>query len=175
MESIRVRVAREDVLHFLSITPFWSYGYSIGCGHGYSKAYGFGDNCNSGFSDGIGYGYGTGSGGCPEQGHGCGFGCGSGGDKTDEDEKNKICKDIKSLNGNIVDYIDSIPTIITQVYGNVAYGYIVKKDLTLSPCFIAKVGNSLSHGDTLKKAVIDARDKEIKNIPQIMNRYGYLH
>ena len=175
MESIRVRVAREDVLHFLSITPFWSYGYSTGYGHGYSNGYGFGDNCSSGFSDGIGHGYGTGSGGCPEQGHGCGFGCGSGGVKTDEDENNKLCKDIKSLNGNIVDYIDNIPTIITQVYGNFAYGYIVKKDLTVSPCFIAKVGNSLAHGDTLKKAVTEARDKEIKNIPQIINRYGYLH
>ena len=180
MESIIVRATREDVLHFLSITPiwsygFWSYGYSVGCGHGYSKGYGFGDNCNSGFSDGIGHGYGTGSGGCPEQGHGCGFGCGSGGDKADEDENYKLCKDIKSLNGNIVDYIDSIPTIITQVYGNVAYGYIVKNDLTMSPCFIARFGNSLSHGDTLKKAVADARDKEIKNISQIMNQYGYLH
>ena len=170
MESIRVSVAREDVLHFLSITPFWSYGYSIGYGHGYNNCSGFGDNCGSGFSDGIGYGYGTGSGGCPEQGYGCGFGSGAGGDKTDEDECGKLCKDIKSLNGNIVDYIDNIPTIITQVYGNFAYGYIVKKDLTVSPCFIAKVGNSLSHGDTLKKAVTEARDKEIKNISQIMNR-----
>ena len=180
MESIRVRVTRDKVQDFLSVKTLcccycYGYGCGYGNGYGYSKAYGFGDNCNSGFSDGIGYGYGTGSGGCPEQGHGCGFGCGSGGDKTDEDENNKLCKDIKSLNGNIVDYIDSIPTIITQVYGNFAYGYIVEKDLTLSPCFIAKVGNSLSHGDTLKKAVIDARDKEIKNIPQIINRYGYLH
>ena len=170
MESIRVRVAREDVLHFLSITPFWSYGYSTGHGHGYSNCSGFGDNCGSGFSDSIGYFSGSGSGGCPEQGYGCGFGCGSGGEEADEDSYNKLCKDIKSLNGNIVDYVDSIPTIITQVYGNFAYGYIVKKDLTLSPCFIARVGNSLAHGDTLKKAVAEARDKEIKNISQIVNR-----
>ena len=175
MESIIVRASREDVLHFLSITPYWSYGYSIGCGHGYSNGYGFGDICRSDFSDGIGYGfgygYGTGSGGCPEPGHGCGFGCGAGGIEADKDECGKfLCKDIKSLNGNIVDYIDSIPTIITQVYGNFAYGYIVKKDLTVSPCFIARVGNSLVHGDTLKKAIAGARDKEIKNIPQIMNR-----
>lgn len=170
MESIRVRASREDVLHFLSIYPFWSHGYSTGFGHGYNNCSGFGDNCDSGFRDGIGHGYGSGSGGCPEQGHGCGFGCGAGGIETDEDENNKLCKDIKSLNGNIVDYIDNIPTIITQVYGNFAYGYIVKKDLTVSPCFIAKVGNSLSHGDTLKKAVTEARDKEIKNISHIMNR-----
>ena len=170
MESIRVRAVREDVLRFISMTPFWSYGYSTGHGHGYSIGYGYGDNCDSGFSDGIGYGYGTGSGGCPEQGYGCGFACGSGGDKTDEDDFSDLCKDIKSLNGNIVDYIDRIPTIITQVYGNIAYGYIVKKDLTTSPCFIAKVGNSFAHGDTLEKVVADAREKEIKNISQIMNR-----
>ena len=168
MESIRVRASREDVLHFLSITPFSSYGYSLGCGHGYSIGYGFGDNCDSGFSDGIGYGYGTGSGGC--QGYGCGFCCGSGGDKTNEEDLSDLCKDMKSLNGNIVDYIDKIPTIITQVHGNIAYGYIVKKDLTISPCFIAKVGNSFAHGDTLEKVVADAREKEIKNISQIMNR-----
>lgn len=170
MESIRVRAVREDVLHFLSIIPFCSYGYSLGCGHGCSIGYGFGDNCDSGFGDGIGYGYGTGSGGCPEQGYGCGFACGSGGDKTDEDDFSDLCKDIKSLNGNIVDYIDRIPTIITQVYGNIAYGYIVKKDLTTSPCFIAKVGNSFAHGDTLEKVVADAREKEIKNIYQIVNQ-----
>ena len=166
MESIRVRVAREDVLHFLSITPFWSYGYSIGCGHGYSKAYGFGDNCNSGFSDGIGYGYGTGSGGCPEQGHGCGFGCGSGGDKTDEDENNKLCKDIKSLNGNIVDYINDVPVIITHILDNFAAGFIVKNDLTLSPCFITKVNDSFIYGTTLKEAVTVAK---LNNIKKILN------
>lgn len=168
MESIRVRAVREDVLRFISMTPFCSYGYSTGHGHGYSIGYGFGDNCDSGFSDGIGYG--TGSGGCPEQGYGCGFACGSGGDKTGEDDFSDLCKDIKSLNGNIVDYINKIPTIITQVYGNIAYGYIVKKDLTTSPCFIAKVGNSFAHGDTLEKVVADAREKEIKNISHIMNR-----
>ena len=167
MESIRVRVTREDILYFLSITPSWSYGYSTGHGHGYSIGYGYGDNCDSGFSDGIGYGYGTGSGGCPEHGYGCGFACGSGGDKTDEDENNKLCKDIKSLNGNIVDYVDSIPTIITQVYGNFAYGYIVKNDLTLSPCFIAKIGESFTYGTTLKEAVAVAKANKIKKILNI--------
>ena len=67
----------------------------------------------------LDYGYGSGS----DYGYGYGFG------------------DIKALNGNIVDYIDSVPTIITQVRGNIACGHIVKKDLTLEPCYIAKVGN----------------------------------
>ena len=73
--------------------------------------------------------------------------------------------DIKALNGNIVDYIDSVPTIITQVRDNIACGYIVKDDLTLSPCFIAKVGNSFAHGNTLKEAVADAEAKEMGEMP----------
>lgn len=72
--------------------------------------------------------------------------------------------DIKALNGNIVDCIDSVPTIITQVQGNIACGYIVKKDLTLEPCYIAKAGNSFAHGNTLKEAVADAEAKEMENM-----------
>ena len=87
--------------------------------------------------DGYGYGYGSGD--------------GSG--------------DIKALNGNIVGYIDSVPTIITQVRGNIACGYTVKDDLTLSPCYIAKAGNSFAHGFTLKEAVADAEAKEMEDMP----------
>ena len=80
--------------------------------------------------------------------------------------------DIKALNGNIVDYIDSVPTIITQVRGNIACGYIVKKDLTLKPCYIAKAGNFFAHGNTLKEAVADAeenwREEERDNIESII-------
>ena len=68
-------------------------------------------------------------------------------------------------NGNIVDYIDDVPTIITQVRGNIACGYIIKDDLTLDSCFIAKVGNSFAHGKTLKDAVADAEAKEMENMP----------
>ena len=73
--------------------------------------------------------------------------------------------DIKAINGNIVDYIDNVPTIITQVRGNIACGYIVKEDLTLDSCFIAKVGNSFAHGKTIKEAVADAEAKEMENMP----------
>ena len=103
--------------------------------------------CGSGDGYGDGSGYGSGYG----DGSGSGSGYGDG--------------DIKALNGNIVDYIDSVPTIITQVRGNIACGYIVKKDLTLSPCYIAKVGNSFAHGDTLKEAVADAEAKEMEDMP----------
>ena len=92
-------------------------------------------NHNSGSGYGSGYGYGYGYG------------------------------DIKALNGNIVDYIDDVPTIITQVRDNIAYGLIVKEDLTLDSCYIAKVGNSFAHGKTIKEAVADAEAKEMKNMP----------
>ena len=58
-----------------------------------------------------------------------------------------------------------LPTIIIQVNGNFAKGYIIKEDLTLESCYIAKVGNFFAHGKTLKDAVTDAKKKREKNIP----------
>ena len=143
MES--VISTREEVLHFLSITPI------LGSGDGYGSGCGDGSGCGSGYDSGCGYGYGFGDG--SGSGYGCGCGCGYG------------CGDIKALNGNIVDYIDSVPTIITQVRGNIACGYIVKKDLTLEPCYIAKAGNYFAHGKTLKDALKDAEAKEMREMP----------
>ena len=145
MES--VISTREEVLHFLSINSVlgsgddydYDYGYGSGSGDGSGSGYGSSDAYGSG--DDYGYGYGS--------GYVDGYCSG----------------DIKALNGNIVDYIDSIPTIITQVRGNIACGHIVKKDLTLEPCYIAKVGNSFAHGNTLKEAVADAEAKEMEDMP----------
>ncbi|MDD7490447.1 MAG: hypothetical protein PUK22_04730 [Bacteroides sp.] len=150
MES--VIATREEVERFLSIPkPIVGSGFGSGSGDGngfgYGSGFGYGFSSGSGDGNGIGYGSGFGS------GSGDGNGDGNGG------------RDIKALNGNIVDYIDSVPTIITQVRGNIACGYIVKKDLTLEPCYIAKVGNSFAHGNTLKEAVADAEAKELENIP----------
>lgn len=159
MES--VISTREEVLHFLSINPVlgdgsgdgdeYGYGYGNGDGSGDGDGYGYGDGYGSGYGDeygnGSGYGYGSGYG----DGYGNGSGYGDG--------------DIKALNGNILDYVDSIPTIITQVCGNFAKGYMVNNDLTLSLCYIARVGNSFAHGKTIKAALLDAEMKEAKNIP----------
>ena len=120
---------------------------AVSSGYGDGSGYGYGD----GSGDGDGYGYGSGDG----DGSGSGSGYGSG--------------DIKALNGNIVDYIDFLPTIITQIHSNFAKGYIVKDDLTLNACYIAKSGNSFAHGETLKSAVMDAERKEAKMLP-IENR-----
>ena len=152
MES--VRATREEVKRFLSVEKYYrdcvsgkgsydGYGFGFGSGKGSYDGYGFGYGSNVG----TGFGYGNCSGDGNGSGDGCGFGYGNG--------------DVTALNGNIVDYIDNVPTIIIQVHGNFAYGHIVKDDLTLSPCFIAKVGNSFAHGKTLKEAVADAKAKEL--------------
>lgn len=165
MES--VISTREEVKRFLSIEKYYrgyeygsgySDGYKDGDGFGYGNGKGsydgygsgYGSGCGAGYKDGYGYGsilrYEDGSGSGP----GFGFGYGGG--------------DITALNGNIVDYIDNVPTIIIQVHGNFAYGYIVKDDLTLSPCFIAKVSNSFAHGKTLEEAIADAKAKELEKM-----------
>ena len=109
---------------------------------------GYGDGDGDGYGDGDGSGYGNDD--SSGDGYGDGYGFGSG--------------DIKALNGNIVDYVDSLPTIIIQVRDNFAKGYTVKNDLTLSPCYVAKVGNSFAHGSTLKEAVADAEAKEMEKM-----------
>ena len=154
-------------MHFLSINPVWGSGYGSGDGSGYGAGSGAGDGSGdgsgsgSGSGDGSGYGAGSGSG----YGSGYGYGDGSGYGSGYGDGSGDGSGDIKALNGNIVDYIDSVPTIITQVRGNIACGYIVKNDLTLEPCYIAKVGNSFAHGNTLKEAVADAEAKEMEDMP----------
>ncbi len=158
MES--VIATREEVLHFLSTQQLiFSYndffcderGSGYGCGYGsgsgsvYSDSDGYGDDDGSVYENGDGEGDSKGWRDCVFRG--------------------ATYEDIKALNGNIVDYIDSVPTIITQVRGNIACGYIVKKDLTLEPCYIAKAGNSFAHGNTLKEAFADAEAKEMENMP----------
>lgn len=69
----------------------------------------------SGSGDGSGYGYGYGD--------GSGYGYGDG---------------IKTFNGDKVYIIDDIPTIIKHVHDNVAKGYILNDDFTLTETFVAK-------------------------------------
>ena len=158
MES--VIATREEVQNFLSTNTGCGYGDGTGSGEGYGDT----DGCGEGY--GCGYGYGDGDGGgtgiCGCEGFGDGEGEGNGyiigtgygyGD----------C-DMQALNGNVVDNVDSLPTIITQVSGNFAKGCIVNKDLTLESCYIAKVGNFFAHGKTLKDAVTDAEKKKGKRM-----------
>ena len=165
MESIRV--TREEVEHFLSVKKFYGYGYgksnvsysqdSYGYGSGY-----FGSGYSTGSGGGCGYdGYGDSNGSGDGDGLGCGYGSidgsGEGGDVS--------VMNIKTFKGHIVDYIDGVPTIITNIHNNVASGFIIGFYMTLIPCYVAKAGNSFAHAKTLKDAVKDAEAKEMGEMP----------
>ena len=61
--------------------------------------------------------------------------------------------------------IDGLYTIIDSIRGNFAKGFILKKDFTLKPCYIAKVENDFAHGHTLRAAFSDALTKAVRNEP----------
>lgn len=115
------------------------------CGSGSGYGYGYGDGDGDGDGDGSGYGYGYGS------GSGYGYGSGDG---------------IKSVNGLTCVRIDGILTAITIVKGNVAKGFMVRGDLTMIPCFVAKSGNTFTHGHTLRDAMSSLRDKLFDEMPE---------
>ena len=107
-------------------------------GDGYGSGYGYGDGYGSG------YGYGDGS------GDGYGYGDGSGDGYGDG---------IKEFNKQTVYQIDGIATIITNIKKNIAKGFILNDDLTLTPCYVAKGHNLFAHGETIKRALEDLENK----------------
>jgi hypothetical protein len=132
------KVMEDRIKQFLSIGS----GSGSGDGSGYGSGSGYGDGDGYGYGSGSGSGYGDGSG--YGSGYGYGDGCGDG---------------IKSINGNSIYVVDNIPTIITNVKGNIAKGFILQSDLSLTPCFIAKENNQFSHGNTLHEAFESLREK----------------
>ena len=117
------------------IKKFLQKNYSSGSGNSSGSGYGNGSGNGSGNSSGSGYGDGSGN--------------GSG---------------LKSLNKENVYIIDKIETIIKSIKNNIAKGFIVKKDLTLEPCYIAKKGSYFAHGKTIKQAVRDVVLKELSKM-----------
>ena len=99
----------------------------------------------SGYGDGSGSGYGDGS------GSGSGYGDGYG---------------IGEINGMQVHRIDGVQTIITQVKGNVAKGFILQSDLTRTPCYVVKGNGMFAHGDDLHKAMAALTDKLFDDMPE---------
>ena len=124
------------------------YGSGSGDGYGDGSGYGSGSGSGYGYGDGDGSGYGSGSG----DGSGDGYGDGSGYGSGDGDG-------VKSVNGNTIYIVDNIPTIITNVKGNIAKGFIFQSDLSLTPCFIVKGNNQFSHGSTLHEAFESLQEK----------------
>ena len=126
----------------------YGYGDGTGSGSGFGFGYGYGDGTGSGYGDGTGYGYGDGTG----SGYGFGYGSGDGHDN------------ITSFNGKDVYKIDDIPTIIEQIRGPFARGFILNKDCTLTPCWIAKGNGYFAHGKNIKQARKELRRKIFENM-----------
>lgn len=146
-------------------------------GYGYGAASGGGSNIGNGFGSGLGsgdgYGQGSGAGCGPSDGSGDGDGFGSGeasgygGDAgwPDGYGYGDGHGDIKEYCGHKVWMLDLMPTLIYSVHGAYAKGAILVTDLTLRPCYVARVGNSIAHGDTLREARRDAMVKDQKSRP----------
>lgn len=107
---------------------------------------GYGNGYVNGYVNGYGNGYGHGNG----HGNGYGYGYGNG-------------YGIKSIDGYTLHTIDGVPTAITSLHGNYAKGFTLANNVIKKPCYIAKVDNYFAHGDTLKKAMEDARAKYEQN------------
>lgn len=162
MES--VIATREEVQHFLSVPSLMADFRAC-----VTKCLcrGFSDKFGDGFGTSDGAGYGSGNGDDFGLADASGFGCGSGSGYGTRDSCGFSYggSGIRAFNGNIVDYIDNVPTIITQIHSNIAKGYIVKHDFTLQSCYIAKVGSFFAHGKTLKDAIADVEAKEAEKLP----------
>ena len=60
--------------------------------------------------------------------------------------------------------IDDVQTIITNIKGNLAKGFILQGDLTLTPCFVVKGNGYFAHGETVKEAREALQDKIFSNM-----------
>ena len=105
----------------------------------------------NGYGDGSGYGSGSGYGPGDGSGYGSGYGDGSG---------------IKSINGETIYIIDSVPTLLDRVKGNFAKGRILKDDFTFERCYVAKQDGYFAHGKTLREAMEALRDKIFEYMPE---------
>ena len=103
---------------------------------------------SSGYGSGDGYGSGSGSG----YGDGSGSGYGYGG--------------LAEINGHKVYLVDQVPTIFTSIKGNVAKGFILQSDLTMTPCYVVKGNDMFAHGDDLHQAMAALTDKMFDDMPE---------
>ena len=146
-----MEVLTERIKQFLTVSDGSGDGWGCGSGDGWGCVWGCGsgDGWGCGSGDGSGDGWGCGSG----DGSGDGWGDGSGYDSG-----------ITMFCGRAVYMIDHIATVINNVRGNVARGFIVNQDLTTSPCVVVKSGNLFAHGDTLKDAESALQEKIFDNM-----------
>lgn len=154
----------ENIKEFLKIDTDYGSDYNFNFNSNYDYGYGYGSGyaSGSGSSDGSGYGCSDGDG--SGYGHGCGYGSGYGsgygnGDGSGYSNGYGSGYDIKSFDNQTVYLIDFIQTIISSIKGNIAKGFILNNDLTLSECYIVKEDNKFAHGKTLHEAFESLQEK----------------
>lgn len=142
-----------------------------GCGNGNGNGFGFGSGCGIDCAFGCGFGDSFSSAGAgvvdgSGSGSGCGYGAGRGnGYSNGYGSDNGTGYGIKTFRGSQVCLIDGIMTIIYSIKGDLARGAILRDDLTLKPCWIAKRGNFFAHGDTTHSAFAAAEAKYRQRLP----------
>ena len=100
-------------------------------------------------------------------GSGSGYVCGYGDGYGDGfGYSSSSCIDIIMFNTEKIYRIDGVPTIIKNIKKQIAKGFILKADLTLQPCYVAKVDNRYAHGNTIKEAVKQAKEKAFELLPE---------
>ena len=104
---------------------------------------GYGSGDGDGYGSGYGYGSGSGSGSGSGDGYGDGF---------------------KSINNITIYKIDGINTGIHKVKNNIAKGFILNYDMTMTDCFIVKNNTYFAHGSTIKEALKALNDKVFANL-----------
>ena len=157
MESIT------DIDRFLNIDVCNGNGYGYGYVDGYGNDTGNGYGYVDGYGNGTGYGCGNSYGNGTRNGNGYGYGCGYGNGYSSN------IAGLISFNGFRVNYIDRMATIIKQVKGNLAKGFIINLDLTTENCYVVKNGSLFAHGRTLEEArkalqekIFDDMDVDVK-------------
>lgn len=168
MEDVRVLEWIENNYDYIDAFGY-GYGYSKGAGYndGSGSGLGSGDGSGSGYGHGYGNGpgngYGSGSGSSYGNGPGNGSGFGSGGGDGSGFGHGSDCG-VKSFDGKTVYLIDKVQTIISTIKGNLAKGFILNSDFSLSPCYICKGNGYFAHGETLKDAREALRGKILENM-----------
>lgn len=137
MESVKVK-------EFLSIDSSSTFACGSASGSGFIPGLSFASGSGSGSGSACGFG-------TPyAYGHGPGYG-----------------EAIKSFINKPVYCIDGMPTIIQSIRGNIAKCLLLKPhNLTTTPCFVVKVGNSFAHGKTIKEAFLDAQAKHFDSMSE---------
>ncbi|MDD4516584.1 hypothetical protein [Massilibacteroides sp.] len=164
MENV---ILRNKIAEFIAVGSGYGSGnrYGFGSGDRYGSGSGGGDGSGSGNS--YGYGRGSGSGWCDGSGYGGGSGFGSGdryGDGSGYGGGSGF--GIKTINGLEIFNIDGIQTILTQVHGNMAKGFILRSDLTFEETYIIKQNNLFAHGATLHEAREALDEKLFEEMPE---------